>query len=44
MATDDGEFPSEATGEYGWVYQAQTRTIRLDWPGTDTKGRPYYDY
>lgn len=41
---NDDEFPAEATGEYGWVYQPQTKTIRLDWPGTDKDGIRYYDY
>ena len=40
----DGDFPTEATGDYGWIYQSSTKTIRLDWPGTDSKGVRYYDY
>ena len=38
------ELPSEATGEYGWIFDPITRNIRLDWPGTDTNGVSYYDY
>ncbi len=41
---NDDEFPAEATGEYGWVYQPRTKTIKLDWTGTDEKGVRYYDY
>ncbi len=37
-------FPEEATGEYGWIYHAATKTIRLDRPGTDSDGVRYYDY
>jgi prepilin-type N-terminal cleavage/methylation domain-containing protein len=37
-------FPAEATGESGWVYKPATKTIRLDWPGTDDSGLRYYDY
>lgn len=37
-------FPEEATGEYGWIYHAATKIIRLDWPGTDSDGIRYYDY
>lgn len=37
-------FPAEATGDYGWVYQPATKTIRLDWPGTDESGLRYFDY
>lgn len=36
-------FPSEATGDYGWVYQPATQTIRLDWPGTDGGDVRYFD-
>ena len=41
---NDDEFPAEATGEYGWVYQPWTKTIKLDWTGTDKEGTRYYDY
>ncbi len=37
-------FPEYATGNYGWIYQPATKTIRLDWPGTDSAGVAYYDY
>jgi len=37
-------FPAEATGDYGWLYQPATKTIRLDWQGTDKDGIRYYDY
>jgi type II secretory pathway pseudopilin PulG len=37
-------FPAEATGAYGWIYQPATKTICLDWPGTDEKGVRYFDY
>ncbi|MFQ6034775.1 MAG: type II secretion system protein, partial [Sedimentisphaerales bacterium] len=37
-------FPAEATGNFGWVYKPATKTIRLDWPGTDKDGIRYYDY
>lgn len=38
------DMPAGATGTYGWIYKPQTRTIRLDWPGTDSKGVSYYSY
>lgn len=38
------EFPAQAPGEAGWVYKPATKTIRLDWPGTDSEGVLYYDY
>jgi general secretion pathway protein G len=37
-------FPTEATGTYGWLYHPDTRQIRLDWPGTDSKGISYFTY
>ena len=44
IIANDGEFPSEATGTCGWIYKAATRTIKLDWPGSDSEGVPYYSY
>ena len=37
-------FPEEATGEYGWIYHAATKTIIRDRPGTDSDGVRSYDY
>jgi prepilin-type N-terminal cleavage/methylation domain-containing protein len=37
-------FPSDGTGDYGWIYQPATRKIRLDWPGQDSEGVPYLSY
>ena len=39
MIDNDLAFPN-----YGWIYQAQTKTVKLDWPGTDAEGVSYYDY
>jgi prepilin-type N-terminal cleavage/methylation domain-containing protein len=41
---NDETFPAEATGNGGWIYKPATREIRLDWPGTDSKGVRYFDY
>ena len=41
---DDETFPTEATGSNGWIYKPKTKNIRLDWPGTDSKGVRYFDY
>ncbi|MBW8034827.1 MAG: type II secretion system protein [Planctomycetes bacterium] len=32
------------TGSTGWIYNAVTGSIHIDWPGTDSKGVAYYDY
>lgn len=44
MIGNDTSFPTEATGDSGWVYQPATETIRLHWPGTDEDGMSYFDY
>lgn len=41
---DDEDFPIEATGQYGWIYKPATKTIKLDWFGTDSAGVSYFDY
>lgn len=41
---NNAAFPDQATGLYGWIYQPETKTIKLDWPGTDKDGIRYYDY
>jgi len=43
----DGEpFPEEAVSPdfYGWIYKPATKTIKLNWPGTDSTGVAYLDY
>jgi hypothetical protein len=37
-------FPPNPTGQFGWVYQPATKTIRLNWSGTGKDGIRYYDY
>lgn len=44
VIADGNAFPSEATGNYGWVYKPSTKLIRLDWPGQDKHGIRYFDY
>ncbi|MHC4387482.1 MAG: prepilin-type N-terminal cleavage/methylation domain-containing protein [Planctomycetota bacterium] len=44
IVADGQEFPANATGAFGWMYQAGTQTLKLDWPGTDKEGTRYYDY
>ncbi len=43
---DDEEFPEEPIEieEFGWIYQPQTKNIRLNWPGEDKDGVRYFDY
>jgi len=44
MIKNGAIFPETATGTFGWVYKPQTKTIKLDWPNTDSQGTLYFDY
>ncbi len=39
-------FPDTAqlTTMIGWYYKPATKTIRLNWTGTDSEGKAYFDY
>lgn len=41
---DNELFPTQASGDFGWIYKPASRTVRLDWPGQDDKGIRYFDY
>ena len=43
---DDEDFPAAPvdTDVYGWIYKPATKTIKLNWPGTDSVGIAYFDY
>ena len=43
---NDEDFPTEPsqTDSYGWVYKPATKTIKLNWSGTDSAGVAYFDY
>jgi len=41
---NDEDFPAEATGQDGWIYQPATKIIHIDWPGSDSHGVRYFDY
>ena len=46
MVDNDEDFPTEplVTSLYGWIYQPATKTIKLNWPGTDSEGISYFSY
>lgn len=44
MLTNGEVFPPNPIDGYGWVYQAATKTVRLNWPGADSSGLRYFDY
>jgi type II secretion system protein G len=37
-------FPTQADGSSGWIYQPETKEIRLNWQGTDSEGKSYFSY
>ena len=42
---DGDSYPTEAvSGIYGWAYQCNSKTIKLNYAGTDSKGVSYFDY
>jgi len=44
MIKNNESLPIAATGQYGWIYKAETKTFKIDWPGNDSQGESYYDY
>jgi prepilin-type N-terminal cleavage/methylation domain-containing protein len=40
------DFPSQPveTDTFGWLYKPATKEFRLNWPGTDSAGKTYFDY
>jgi prepilin-type N-terminal cleavage/methylation domain-containing protein len=44
MVKNNESLPIAATGQYGWIYKAETKTFKIDWPGNDSQGESYYDY
>ncbi len=44
VLTITGDFPAEATGEQGWIYQPFSKLVKLNATGTDNQGVKYYDY
>lgn len=40
------DFPTEPliTSLYGWIYKPATKTVKLNWPGTDSDGVAYFSY
>jgi prepilin-type N-terminal cleavage/methylation domain-containing protein len=46
MIANEASFPIEPVEAdlYGWIYQPATKTIKLNWPDTDSNGVAYFDY
>jgi len=44
VLADDEEFLADTTGTFGWIYKPSTKTIKLNWSGTDTEGASYFEY
>lgn len=41
---DSTPLPESADGSFGWIYKPATKTIRIDFPGTDSEGISFYSY
>lgn len=41
---DEGTAASISPYMFGWIYHPATKTIKLNWPGTDSEGKKYFDY
>lgn len=35
---------AEINPAYGWLYHPATKTIKINWSGTDSEGKNYFDY
>ena len=46
MVENDADFPESpvSTDLYGWMYKPYTKEIRLNWSGTDSQGKAYFEY
>jgi len=46
MINNDQDFPEAPalTDSVGWIYKPATKTIKLNYEGTDSKGVAYFDY
>ncbi len=44
MLGGTADFPTEPSGEYGWIYQASTGRLGANTPGVDLDGVKYMDY
>lgn len=45
MVVENNEtFPQDAVDGYAWIYHPATKTIRLNWSGSDSSGLRYLDY
>ena len=40
------QFPAEPfmPDAYAWIYKPAEKMVKLNWPGTDFEGVPYFDY
>jgi len=46
IVLNNEDFPSQPveTDTFGWLYKPATKEFRLNWPGTDSAGKTYFDY
>ena len=44
IIADGAAFPAAADDSHAWIYQPSTLLLKADCPGTDDRGRAYFDY
>lgn len=44
VLADGAALPAAGDDSHGWIYQPSTLVLKGDTPGTDEKGRLYYEY
>ena len=44
MVANNEDFPDAGDDSHGWIYKPATLTFKADSPGTDDKGKSYFDY
>jgi len=44
MLADGADFSADADDSHGWIYKAETGEIRPDNTGSNSSGKPYYEY
>ncbi len=44
MVGNEQTFPTSPVDGYGWIYQPATKTIRINYAGTDEQGTPYFNF
>ena len=41
---DNMDMPTEATGDFAWIYKPSTKDLKINTAGSDADGKAYFDY